>query len=202
MYRLIIKRLLDLILALIAFILLLPIIIIITLISLVINRSNPFFSQDRPGKNEVVFKMYKFKSMTDKKDLSGKLLPDEARLTKMGNLLRKTSLDELPQLINVITGDMSLVGPRPLRTYYLPYYSKREAIRHTIRPGITGLAQVSGRNAIGWDEKLELDVQYVENLSFANDLKLIYKTILKVIRPSDVILDDNMLTLVEHRTKI
>jgi len=202
MYRLIIKRLLDLILALIAFILLLPIIIIITLISLVINRSNPFFSQDRPGKNEVVFKMYKFKSMTDKKDLSGKLLPDEARLTKMGNLLRKTSLDELPQLINVITGDMSLVGPRPLRTYYLPYYSKREAIRHTIRPGITGLAQVSGRNAIGWDEKLELDVQYVENLSFTNDLKLIYKTILKVIRPSDVILDDNMLTLVEHRTKI
>jgi len=140
--------------------------------------------------------------MTDKKDLSGKLLPDEARLTKMGNLLRKTSLDELPQLINVITGDMSLVGPRPLRTYYLPYYSKREAIRHTIRPGITGLAQVSGRNAIGWDEKLELDVQYVENLSFTNDLKLIYKTILKVIRPSDVILDDNMLTLVEHRTKI
>lgn len=201
MYKLIFKRLLDLIVASLAFVILLPVILMVTLISLIINKSNPFFSQERPGKNEVVFKMYKFKSMTDKKDANGKLLPDEVRLTKMGNLLRKTSLDELPQLINVISGDMSLVGPRPLRTHYLPYYSKREAIRHTIRPGITGLAQVSGRNAVGWDEKLELDVQYVENLSFSNDFKIIYKTILKVIRPSDVILDDNMLTLVEHRTK-
>ncbi|MEQ8217998.1 MAG: sugar transferase [Arenibacter sp.] len=201
MYKSTFKRLIDLIAALLAFVILLPIILIVAFISLIINKSNPFFSQERPGKNEVVFKMYKFKSMTDKKDENGKLLPDEVRLTKLGNVLRKTSLDELPQLINVIRGDMSLVGPRPLRTHYLPYYTTREAIRHTVRPGITGLAQVSGRNAVGWDEKLELDVQYVQNLSFRNDVILIYKTILKVIRPSDVILDDNMLTLVEHRTK-
>ena len=140
--------------------------------------------------------------MTDELDEQGNLLPDEERLTKLGDFMRKTSLDEIPQLINVIRGDMSLVGPRPLRVHYLPHYTERESLRHTVRPGVTGLAQVSGRNALGWDEKLELDVQYVEKLSFGLDFSILLKTVAKVFRGSDVILDDNMQTFDEHRTGI
>ena len=137
--------------------------------------------------------------MTDERDSNGDLLPDEERLTRLGNFMRKSSLDEIPQLINVIKGDMSLVGPRPLRTHYLPYYTEREKLRHTVRPGITGLAQVSGRNAIGWDKKLEMDIKYVENLSLALDISIMLKTITKVFKGSNVILDDNMQTFEEYR---
>ncbi|MEO0902270.1 MAG: sugar transferase, partial [Bacteroidota bacterium] len=166
------------------------------------NGGSPFFTQSRPGLNEKVFRLIKLKSMNDKKDAEGNLLPDEVRLTKTGNFLRKTSLDEIPQLLNVIKGDMSLVGPRPLRVHYLPYYTEREAIRHTVRPGITGLAQVSGRNSVDWDEKLELDAQYVDQLSFAFDFKILLKTFVKIFKSSEVILDDtNMVTFDEHRKK-
>ena len=199
MYTNFIKRLLDFILSLIGFAILSPIFIFTYLVILLINHGNPLFFQKRPGKNEKVFKIMKFKTMTDQRDSEGNLLPDEERLTKIGDFMRKSSLDEIPQLINVIKGDMSLVGPRPLRVHYLPHYTKREALRHTVRPGITGLAQVSGRNALGWDQKLEKDVEYVENLSFALDLSILMKTVAKVFKGSNVILDDTMQTFDEYR---
>jgi undecaprenyl phosphate N,N'-diacetylbacillosamine 1-phosphate transferase len=164
-------------------------------------KGSPFFFQPRPGKNEKVFKIIKFKTMNDKKDIDGKLLPDEERLTKLGNFIRKTSLDEIPQFINIIKGDMSLVGPRPLRVRYLPYYTPEEKIRHTIRPGVTGLAQVSGRNNLDWDEKLQKDIEYVKNLSLGLDISILIKTVLKVIKSQDVVLDDTMLTFDEYRRK-
>ncbi|RYC51435.1 hypothetical protein DN53_14660 [Flagellimonas olearia] len=200
MYSKYIKRFIDFILSLIGFTLLFPVFALLYLIVLFINKGNPLFFQERPGKNEKVFKIVKFKTMTDERDSNGNLLPDEKRLTKLGNFMRKSSLDEIPQLINVIKGDMSLVGPRPLRTHYLPYYTERERLRHTVRPGITGLAQVSGRNAIGWDEKLEKDVEYVENLSMATDISILFKTVEKVFKASNVILDDTMQTFDEYRT--
>lgn len=144
------------------------------------------FFQKRPGKNERVFRIMKFKTMTEKRDSNGLLLPDKQRLTTIGKFMRKFSLDEIPQLINVIKGDMSLVGPRPLRTHYLPYYTEKESLRHTVKPGITGLAQVSGRNAIGWDEKLQKDIEYVENLSLKLDLIILFQTFNKVLIGSDV----------------
>jgi lipopolysaccharide/colanic/teichoic acid biosynthesis glycosyltransferase len=145
------------------------------------NQGKPFFFQQRPGKNGEIFTIIKLKSMNDKNDDKGNLLSDERRLTTIGIFVRKTSLDEIPQLINVIKGDMSLIGPRPLLLRYLPFYTEKEQLRHTVRPGITGLAQVNGRNTIKWDERLALDVVYVENLSFKQDLKILYKTVLKVI---------------------
>ena len=145
-----------------------------------------FFHQERPGKDGKIFKVVKFKSMTDERDENGKLLPNEQRLTKVGKFVRSTSIDELPQLWNVFKGDMSLIGPRPLLPEYLPYYTQREQLRHTVRPGITGLAQVNGRNHVKWDDRLELDAQYVENLNFINDVKILWKTFVNVIKRSDI----------------
>lgn len=180
MYRFILKRLFDFIAALAAFLLLSPIFLITTIWLSVANAGKPFFFQSRPGKHGKIFKIFKFKTMTDKKDSNGELLPDKDRLTVVGQLVRKLSLDEIPQLLNVIKGDMSLVGPRPLLVEYLPLYSKRQAKRHDVKPGITGWAQVNGRNAIDWQTKFELDVHYVEHLSFWLDIKILFLTIKKV----------------------
>lgn len=180
MYKLVFKRFLDFIIALLGLILLSPIFLLVTLCLIISNQGKPFFFQDRPGKDERVFKIIKFKTMNDKKDANGNLLSDAERLTKIGNIVRKTSLDEIPQLINVLKGDMSLIGPRPLRTYYLPLYNVEQKKRHLVRPGITGWAQVNGRNAISWTRKFELDVYYVNNMSFWLDLKILFLTIKKV----------------------
>ena len=144
------------------------------------------FTQERPGKDEKIFKLYKFRSMTDERDEKGELLPDEVRLTGFGKKLRSTSLDELPELFNILKGDMSLIGPRPLLVGYLPYYTKREQLRHSVRPGLTGLAQVSGRNYIAWNDRLAKDVEYVENLSFFMDIKVLWKTVMVVLKKEDV----------------
>uniref|UniRef100_UPI004048569B sugar transferase n=1 Tax=Mariniflexile sp. TaxID=1979402 RepID=UPI004048569B len=185
-YKNTIKPLLDYFMALIAIIILLPVIIITTILLYIANNGKPFFFQTRPGKNERLFSIIKFKTMNDKKDKDGKLLPDTQRLTGIGKLVRKTSIDELPQLLNILNGDMSLIGPRPLLPQYLPYYTKKEAKRHSVKPGITGLAQVNGRNQISWDEKLKLDVDYVENLTFKTDLNILIKTFYKVLVSKDV----------------
>lgn len=190
MYKLFFKRILDLFLSIIGFIILLPIFILIWFILLYINNGKPFFRQPRPGKDEKIFSILKFKTMTDKTDEHGKLLPDELRVTKFGTFLRKSSLDEIPQLLSIIKGDMSLIGPRPLRVRYLPYYTAEENLRHTVRPGVTGLAQVSGRNLLDWDTRLQKDVEYVKNLSFALDVKILFKTALKVLLRQDVALDN------------
>lgn len=189
MYKSFFKRVLDLILSVVGFILLFPVFLFVWLTLLFINNGKPFFTQPRPGKNEEVFYILKFKTMTDKKDENGKLLPDELRVTKFGTFLRKTSLDEIPQLLSIIIGDMSLIGPRPLRVRYLPYYTKDEQIRHTVRPGVTGLAQISGRNLLDWDVRLQKDIEYVNNLSFGLDLKILLKTVIKVVSSEDVALD-------------
>ncbi|MGO4816974.1 sugar transferase [Flavobacterium sp. W22_SRS_FP1] len=181
MYKNFCKRVIDFIASLILIILLSPLLILVIIVLFIANQGKPFFFQQRPGKNSKIFTIIKLKSMNDKKDDKGNLLSDERRLTKVGVFVRKTSLDEIPQLINVIKGDMSLIGPRPLVIRYLPFYTDKERLRHTVRPGITGLAQVNGRNALKWDERLALDVVYVENLSFKQDLKILYKTVLKVI---------------------
>lgn len=183
MYRLIIKRLLDVLISLVAILLLIPLIILISIWLYFANKgAGVYFSQERPGRDARIFKVIKFKTMTDERDSSGKLLPDARRLTKTGKLVRSLSLDELPQLLNVLKGDMSLVGPRPLRTYYLPLYSAEQGRRHEVRPGITGWAQVNGRNAISWTKKFEYDVWYVDHMSFWLDIKIIYLTIRKVFR--------------------
>ena len=189
MYKLIFKRTIDLFLSIFGFLVLLPITIIVFIILLFTNKGKPLFLQPRPGKNEKVFNIYKFKTMSDATDPQGKLLPDEERITKFGTFLRKTSLDEIPQLINIIKGDMSLIGPRPLRVRYLPYYTKEESIRHTVRPGITGLAQVSGRNFLDWDKRLQKDIEYVNNMSFKQDFNILVKTFVNVITSKDVALD-------------
>jgi undecaprenyl phosphate N,N'-diacetylbacillosamine 1-phosphate transferase len=181
MYKLLFKRIIDLLLSLLGFIFLSPIFFLLVLVLLYINKGKPFFFQSRPGKNEKIFKIIKFKTMTDEKDNDGKLLPDFERMTKIGNFVRKTSLDEIPQLLNVIKGDMSLIGPRPLIIAYLPLYSKEQAKRHDVRPGITGWAQVNGRNTITWKEKFKYDVFYVENISFLLDIKILLLTIKKVL---------------------
>lgn len=186
MYKHFLKGLIDFLVALCAFILLSPIFIVVTLLLTIANQGKPFFFQDRPGKNERIFKVIKFKTMNDRKDAQGKLLPDSVRLTPVGKIIRKTSLDEIPQLINVIKGDMSLVGPRPLRVHYLPLYNETQKRRHLVRPGITGWAQINGRNTISWTKKFEYDVWYVDNLSFLLDLKIIYKTFIKVFQAKDI----------------
>ncbi len=180
MYKNYIKHLLDFIIALIGFLLLSPIFIFVTIGLFFANNGKPFFFQTRPGKNERLFKIVKFKTMNDKKDAYGNLLSDEHRLTKIGSFVRKTSLDEIPQLINVLKGDMSLIGPRPLLVHYLPLYSDFQKQRHTIRPGITGWAQINGRNAISWEQKFEYDVWYVTHCSFLLDLKILFLTAKKV----------------------
>lgn len=187
MYKSFFKRIIDFIAALIGLLLLSPLLIIVTIGLFFANQGKPFFFQLRPGKNAKIFTIIKFKTMNDKKDNEGNLLSDEKRLTKTGVIVRKTSIDEIPQLINVLKGDMSLIGPRPLVIRYLPFYTDKERLRHTVRPGITGLAQVSGRNTLEWDERLALDVKYVENISFKQDLKILYNTILKVIVSENII---------------
>ena len=186
MYKKIIKPALDFLIALIVFILLSPIFVVVTVGLWFANGGKPFFYQLRPGKGERIFKIIKFKTMNDRRDANGQLLPNAERLTKIGTFVRKTSLDEIPQLLNVLKGDMSLIGPRPLLVKYLPYYSKREQLRHTVRPGITGLAQVNGRNKLNWDDRLELDAQYVENLSFLLDIKILFRTIVNVLLRKDI----------------
>lgn len=187
MYKYFFKRLLDFTLSLMGFLVLSPFFLLVMIFLFFANEGKPFFFQVRPGKNEKLFKIIKFKTMNDKKDADGKLLPDKDRLTKVGSFVRKTSLDEIPQLLNVIKGDMSLIGPRPLLPAYLPYYTEREKLRHTVRPGITGLAQVNGRNSLKWDDRLELDAKYVENISFSNDIHIIFKTIENVIKRKDIV---------------
>lgn len=186
MYRYFFKRLFDFVIALAALLLLSPVFIIVTIALYFANRGKPFFYQKRPGKNERMFSIIKFKSMNDKKDASGNLAPDMERLTPVGAFVRKTSLDEIPQLINVLKGDMSLIGPRPLLVEYLPLYNDTQKRRHEVRPGITGWAQVNGRNAISWQQKFEYDVWYVDRVSFILDCKITWKTILKVVKSENI----------------
>lgn len=186
LYELFFKRFLDWLLSTIAIIVLSPIMIIVAILVRIKLGSPVLFTQERPGKNEQIFKIYKFRTMTDKRDAEGKLLPDAERLTKFGKLLRSTSLDELPELFNIAKGDMSIVGPRPLLTQYLPYYRENERERHAIRPGLTGLAQIHGRNYLMWDERIAMDVKYAKHITFIGDIKIILETVIKVIRRSDV----------------
>ncbi|MEZ4855961.1 MAG: sugar transferase [Gelidibacter sp.] len=180
------KPFLDFILALTGFIILFPVFLIVMLILMIVNGGKPFFFQERPGKNERIFKIIKFKTMNDKKDKNGTLLSADLRLTKAGLFFRKYSLDEIPQLINVIKGDMSLIGPRPLHVRYLPLYNETQKLRHTIKPGITGWAQVNGRNAISWEQKFEFDVWYVKQLSFLLDLKILCLTVIKIFKKEGI----------------
>ena len=186
MYSSFIKRILDFGISFCLLVILLPIIFIISILLFFQNKGNPFFFQDRPGKNEKKIRIIKFKSMTDEKDKQGNLLPDKERITKLGSFIRKTSLDELPQLINVLIGNMSLVGPRPLLFKYLPLYSQEQKRRHNVTPGITGWAQVNGRNNIPWTKKFELDNYYVDHISFLLDIKIIWLTFAKVIKREGV----------------
>lgn len=188
MYKHFFKRLIDFCIVFTALLIIWPILLMITIWLHFANKgAGAFFFQERPGKNEKIFKVIKFKSMTDERDLDGNLLPDKDRITAVGRFVRKTSIDELPQLINVLKGDMALIGPRPLLPEYLPYYTEREQLRHTVRPGITGWAQVNGRNNVTWDQKLELDAYYVEHLSFAMDVKVLFTTIKNVLGGKDVV---------------
>lgn len=183
MYKNFFKRIIDFIIVLTILLIIWPILFIIYIWLTIANKgAGALFYQERPGKNEKIFKVIKFKTMTDERDANGNLLPDAQRLTKVGKFVRSTSIDELPQLINVLNGDMALIGPRPLRTYYLPLYSKEQARRHDVRPGITGWAQVNGRNTIPWTKKFEYDVWYVDHCSFILDLKIIMMTIMKVFK--------------------
>lgn len=178
-----VKRMIDFFVSLIALIILCPLLILLIIWLFFANKgAGVYFSQERPGKDARIFNVIKFKTMTDERDSANKLLPDAQRLTKTGRFVRSLSLDELPQLLNVLKGDMSLIGPRPLRTYYLPLYTPEQARRHDVRPGITGWAQVNGRNAISWTQKFEYDVWYVDNLTFLLDVKILFKTIQKVFK--------------------
>lgn len=180
-----IKRLLDFVLSLCAIIVLSPILLVLTVVGAIVMKGNPFFVQERPGKispktgEEKIFKLIKFRTMTCEKDKDGKLLPDEERLTKYGNFIRKTSLDELPELFNILKGDMAIIGPRPLLVEYLPYYSESERHRHDVRPGLSGLAQINGRNAVTWEEKFSWDLKYVGDITFFGDIKIILLTVKK-----------------------
>ncbi|MBS7179607.1 sugar transferase [Enterococcus gallinarum] len=191
MYEKYVKRFLDLVISGLGLVILgIPILIIAFLVRVKLG-SPVIFKQERPGKNEKIFKLYKFRTMTDERDNLGRLLDDNYRLTSFGKFLRLTSLDELPELYNIFIGEMSIVGPRPLRVQYLPYYSKTEKKRHQVRPGLTGLAQVNGRNTVNWNLRLEYDVAYVENISFINDLKIIILTIRKVLKREDIVMGND-----------
>ena len=174
-----IKRLMDFFLSLCAVIVLSPILLVLTVVGAVEMKGNPFFVQERPGKNEKIFKLIKFRTMTCEKDKEGKLLPDEQRITGYGNFLRHTSLDELPELLNILKGDMAIIGPRPLLPEYLPYYTETERHRHDVRPGLSGLAQINGRNAVTWEEKFSWDLKYVGDITFFGDIKIILLTVKK-----------------------
>ena len=193
MYKNYFKRPLDFTLSLIGFIVISPVFGLLWLLLAVANKgAGAYFTQERPGKNERIFRVIKFKTMTDERDAEGNLLQDAERLTKIGKLVRSTSLDEIPQLLNVIKGDMSLIGPRPLLVQYLPLYNEKQKRRHEIRPGITGWAQVNGRNAISWEEKFELDVWYVEHVSFLLDIKILLKTIYNVFKREGISSDTSV----------
>ncbi len=198
MYRNYIKRIIDLILSFIAIIVLSPVLLIVAILVRTKLGSPVIFKQKRPGMNEKIFTLYKFRTMTDETDEQGNLLPDEVRLTKFGKLLRSTSLDELPELFNILKGDMAIVGPRPLLVRYLPRYNEHQKKRHNVRPGFTGYAQVNGRNSISWEEKFDFDVYYVEHVSFLLDVKIIFKTI-KVVFAREGISSDTSATMEEFK---
>lgn len=205
MYKRFFKRIIDFSVALVALIVLSPLLLIVTVWLHFANKgAGAFFLQERPGLHSKVFKIIKYKTMTDERGPDGELLPDGERLTRVGRFVRSTSIDELPQLINVLKGDMSLIGPRPLLTRYLPYYTQREQLRHTVRPGITGWAQIHGRNEIDWDSKLELDAQYAEHVSFLLDAKIFFITIQKVFKREGAIADkkEHYLDVERQNTKI
>lgn len=201
MYRKYIKRILDFILSLIALVILSPIILVIAILVRIKLGSPVIFKQKRPGLNEKIFTLYKFRTMTDAKDENGNLLPDNIRLTKFGKILRSTSLDELPELFNIIKGDMSIVGPRPLLVKYLPLYNKSQKHRHDVRPGFTGWAQCNGRNALSWEEKFDLDIYYVNHVSFFIDVKILFKTI-KIVLLREGISSDTSVTMEEFRGSV
>lgn len=186
MYAKYIKRILDIIISFVSIIILLPVFLILAILIRVKLGSPIIFKQKRPGKNEKIFTLYKFRTMTNEKDENGNLLPDEKRLTKFGKFLRSTSLDELPELVNILKGEMSLVGPRPLLVEYLELYNENQKHRHDVRPGLTGLSQINGRNNLSWEKRFETDVEYVNSISFKNDLYIILKTITKVLRREDI----------------
>ncbi len=196
------KRVFDFIISLCALLVLSPVLLVLILVGAVAMNGNPFFTQLRPGRidkrtgKEKVFRLIKFRTMSNKKDKNGVLLPDEQRLNKYGRILRSTSLDELPELINIVKGDMSIVGPRPLLVKYLPLYSERQRRRHLVRPGLTGLAQINGRNSISWEDKFNIDVEYVENISFINDIKIIFGTV-KAVFAREGISSDTSATMEE-----
>lgn len=185
-YKNLLKPIFDRIIAGLVFLLILPLFILIVILLIIVNKENPFFLQKRPGKNESVFTIIKFKTMNNGTDKKGNLLPDSKRLTRIGKIIRKTSLDELPQLINIIKGDMSFIGPRPLLVEYLPLYNNFQKQRHSVRPGITGWAQVNGRNSLNWNEKFEYDIFYVQKISFLLDVRIVLKTISKVFLGKDI----------------
>lgn len=197
MYAKFFKRIIDFTLSLIALIVLSPILLILIIVTAIAMKGNPFFTQLRPGKidkktgKEKIFKLIKFRTMSNAKDKDGNLLPDDVRLNKFGKILRSTSLDELPELINILKGDMAIVGPRPLLPEYLPYYTDEERHRHDVRPGLTGWAQVNGRNSLDWDKRFALDVEYVRNISLIKDIKILFLTVKKVLNHSDIAEDTN-----------
>ena len=193
LYKPFFKRFYDIVLSGLALIVLSPVLLILIILGAIKMKGNPFFTQLRPGKNEKIFKLIKFRTMTCEKDENGELLPDEKRLTKYGRILRSTSLDELPELINIFLGHMSIVGPRPLLVKYLPYYTEEERHRHDVRPGLTGLAQVNGRNAIAsWEERFEFDLQYNREVSLLLDIKILFLTVYKVIKKSDILVGNEI----------
>ena len=185
-YKQFFKRFYDIVLSGVALVVLSPLLIVLIVVGAIVMKGNPFFTQQRPGKNEKIFKLIKFRTMTNAKDKDGKLLPDEKRLVKYGKFLRSTSLDELPELINIFIGDMSIVGPRPLLVKYLPLYNGEQRHRHDVRPGLSGYAQVHGRNSISWEEKFKMDIHYIKHISFWFDIKIIIDTILCVFKRSGI----------------
>ena len=203
MYKKFFKRFIDILLSLIALIVLAPLILVTAILIRVKLGSPVLFKQQRPGKDEKIFTMRKFRTMTDARDENGELLSDEARLTKFGKFLRSSSLDELPELYNILKGDMSIVGPRPLLVQYLPYYNEFQKRRHEVKPGLTGLAQINGRNAATWDERFAFDIQYVDNVSFVQDVKIFFVTIGKVFKREDVTAENHatMESFIDHIKK-
>ena len=198
MYRKYFKRMIDFVLSLTALIVLSPVMLILIVLGAIKMKGNPFFTQLRPGKDEKIFRLIKFRSMTCEKDKDGNLLPDDQRLTRYGRILRSTSLDELPELINILKGDMSIVGPRPLLVKYLPLYNEEQKHRHDVRPGLTGYAQVNGRNAITWEDKFKLDVAYVRKITFIGDIKIILATVMAVFK-RDGINSETSVTMEEFK---
>lgn len=196
-----IKRFFDIVSSFLAIIVLSPVMVVTAVLVKIKLGSPVLFKQERPGKDEVIFTLYKFRTMTDEKDENGELLPDEIRLTEFGKFLRKTSLDELPELLNILKGDMSVIGPRPLLVPYLPYYTEREHKRHSVRPGLSGWAQVNGRNFLGWDDRLEKDVYYTENYNLLLDIKILFMTVFQVFKQENVSADADLAepTLIEYR---